>query len=213
MTHAACCVFPASACESVDYRTLPQSMLPSRTAGWIDCLDETPLFYALLPISVFFKVCFLWYECECNVPVLLQVDAGRAVVSAPTGLVFCGVHHSIHSFLMLFVDMEACHAAFWMEPKSRALQRFVETCSVKICQRLSFHATIYLQVPGGGGEARGDRRESGGRRCAWGKDATRRGNNGSRRGRDARGLIALPWLPITSTYIGDLWGIAWTNWS
>ena len=164
------------------------------------------------PFLFFFKVCFLWFECECNVPVLLQVDAGRAAVSDPTGLVFCGVHHSIHSFLMLFVNMEACHAAFWMEPKSRALQRFVETCSVKICQRLSFHATIYLQVPGGG-EARGDRRESGGRRCAWRKDATRRGNNGSRRGRDARGLIALPWLPITSTYIGDLWGIAWTNWS
>ena len=31
---------------------------------------------------------FLWFKCKCNVPVPLQVDAGGAAVSAPTGLAF-----------------------------------------------------------------------------------------------------------------------------
>ena len=30
----------------------------------------------------------LWFKCKCNVPVPLQVDAGGAAVSAPTGLAF-----------------------------------------------------------------------------------------------------------------------------
>ena len=177
---------------------------PIKDTGWIDCLDEMWLFYALLRFSVFCK--FVFFDSIANVMFLFLCKWMLVVQHvSPDWLDFLRVSTIASiAFWCFFVAMEAWDAAFWMDPKSRALQRFVETCSVKICQRLSFSSAIYLQVAGGR-EARGERRESGGRRCAWGKDATRGGNNGSRECRDARGLIAFLWLPITSTYIGDLW--------